>query len=340
MKGWIVSAMTVLLATVTAVFADTEVVDGIEWTYTVSDGKVRIDGISYSTAGDITIPSELGGYPVSQIRDYAFRWREGLTSVAIPDSVTSIGNYAFSDCTGLTSVTIPGSVTRTSAVTFDAVSGTTYHIAVGGYDTHSGGIVLSWEPEDEDELIPSVDEDADAEAVAAAIEAIGFADEAAIMDAVAGSAASYNAFVAWARDVIGDESAVIMSPYAANSYLLGADELVADDITSENVQIVSFDVSNDAGDADVMQFTLEVAINGVNIGAGSVEDALLKENLETVFAVEGAAVLAPDAFSSDNIDMVADTPIDGKARFRATRRAGGGFSGQSDKAFFMRVKVR
>ena len=246
MKGWIVSAMTVLLATVTAVFADTEVVDGIEWTYTVSDGKVRIDGISYSTAGDITIPSELGGYPVSQIRDYAFRWREGLTSVAIPDSVTSIGNYAFSDCTGLTSVTIPGSVTRTSAVTFDAVSGTTYHIAVGGYDIHSGGIVLSWEPEDEDELIPSVDEDADAEAVAAAIEAVGFADEAAILDAVAGSAASYNAFVAWARDVIGDESAVIMSPYAAISYLLGADELVADDITSENVHIVSFDVSNDA----------------------------------------------------------------------------------------------
>lgn len=35
-----------------------------------------------------------------------------LTSVTIPDSVTSIGAYAFSGCSGLTSVTIPDSVTR------------------------------------------------------------------------------------------------------------------------------------------------------------------------------------------------------------------------------------
>ncbi len=34
-----------------------------------------------------------------------------LTSVTIPNSVTSIGDEAFSDCTGLTSVTIPNSVT-------------------------------------------------------------------------------------------------------------------------------------------------------------------------------------------------------------------------------------
>ena len=34
-----------------------------------------------------------------------------LTSVTIPDSVTSIGIWAFSYCTSLTSVTIPDSVT-------------------------------------------------------------------------------------------------------------------------------------------------------------------------------------------------------------------------------------
>ena len=36
----------------------------------------------------------------------------GLTSVTIPDSVTSIDDYAFYDCTGLTRVTIPESVTH------------------------------------------------------------------------------------------------------------------------------------------------------------------------------------------------------------------------------------
>ncbi|MCR5149874.1 MAG: leucine-rich repeat protein, partial [Clostridiales bacterium] len=35
----------------------------------------------------------------------------GLTSVNIPNSVTSIGNYAFSNCTGLVSINIPNSVT-------------------------------------------------------------------------------------------------------------------------------------------------------------------------------------------------------------------------------------
>ena len=35
-----------------------------------------------------------------------------LTSITIPDSVTSIGDYAFSGCTGLTSIEIPNSVTK------------------------------------------------------------------------------------------------------------------------------------------------------------------------------------------------------------------------------------
>ena len=40
----------------------------------------------------------------------AFAWCSSLTSVTIPNSVTSIGNSAFVYCSGLTSVTLPNSV--------------------------------------------------------------------------------------------------------------------------------------------------------------------------------------------------------------------------------------
>ena len=42
----------------------------------------------------------------------------GLTSVTIPNSVTSIGAYAFKYCTSLTSVTIPNSVTSIGDLAF------------------------------------------------------------------------------------------------------------------------------------------------------------------------------------------------------------------------------
>ena len=75
-----------------------------------SDGAMRIIGCDSSLGGDIIIPNALGGYPVAEIRYGAFRNCTGLTSVTIPDSVTSIGNAAFEGCTNLKNITIPDSV--------------------------------------------------------------------------------------------------------------------------------------------------------------------------------------------------------------------------------------
>ena len=47
----------------------------------------------------------------------------GLTSITIPDSVTSIGYSAFEGCTGLTSITIPDSVTSIGNCAFLGCSG-------------------------------------------------------------------------------------------------------------------------------------------------------------------------------------------------------------------------
>ena len=55
----------------------------------------------------------------------AFHGCSGLTSVKIPNSVTSIGNNAFAGCSGLTSMTIPNNVTSISDYAFHGCSGLT-----------------------------------------------------------------------------------------------------------------------------------------------------------------------------------------------------------------------
>jgi len=47
----------------------------------------------------------------------------GLTSITIPNSVTSIGGGAFWGCSGLTSITIPNSVTSIGGWAFSGCSG-------------------------------------------------------------------------------------------------------------------------------------------------------------------------------------------------------------------------
>lgn len=90
--------------------------DGL--TYVTEDGEAIITRFDDSIAS-LTIPSELGGLPVTTIRSQAFLFCNGLTDVYIPDSVTRIEQNAFDSCTGLTSVRLPSHITEIAPHTFE-----------------------------------------------------------------------------------------------------------------------------------------------------------------------------------------------------------------------------
>lgn len=81
------------------------------YTFRVTDGTASIVKCDTSASGAITVPSELGGYPVTKIEPTAFKDCTGITSLVLPEGIEEIGLYAFQECNSLTEMTIPDSVT-------------------------------------------------------------------------------------------------------------------------------------------------------------------------------------------------------------------------------------
>ncbi|MCQ2291445.1 MAG: leucine-rich repeat domain-containing protein, partial [Muribaculaceae bacterium] len=85
----------------------------------------------------VTIPNS-----VTTIGYYAFRECSSLTSVTIPNSVTTIDGWAFGYCSSLTSVTIPNSVTTIGYYAFSGCSSLT-SVTIGNSVTTIGNSVFS-----------------------------------------------------------------------------------------------------------------------------------------------------------------------------------------------------
>ncbi len=102
--------------------------EGIDMTFMVLDEDTKTCqvgnyssepiAIDKNTTGTITIPSSVNGYIVSAIGNYAFDFCDGITSIDIPNSITSIGEAAFQGCT-FTTINIPNSVTNIGDYAFN-----------------------------------------------------------------------------------------------------------------------------------------------------------------------------------------------------------------------------
>ena len=132
------------------------------------DSTARI--VDYNgTSTDLVIPSTLGGSKVVCIGSSAFKNNTNLTSVTIPDTVTTIENRAFSGCSnikkltlgknvseigmhafqrniGLTTLTIPDSVTFIDTGAFGGCS-KLREISIGKSVSRMGGAVFASSPQ-------------------------------------------------------------------------------------------------------------------------------------------------------------------------------------------------
>ena len=92
---------------------------GIVYNYSIDGTYAEVIGYN-GTDTKIVIADTYNGLPVKNIMDSAFYNNDNITSVLIPDSVTTIGSSAFDDCDGLTSVVIGDSVTTIGNYAFSS----------------------------------------------------------------------------------------------------------------------------------------------------------------------------------------------------------------------------
>lgn len=95
-----------------------EIVDEVEYVYTVEGGSAVVRGIVGTETEKLEIPKKLGAYAVTEIGAGAFTGNLKLTSVEVHSGVTEISDVAFAGCENLTTVVLPDGVVSIGAGAF------------------------------------------------------------------------------------------------------------------------------------------------------------------------------------------------------------------------------
>lgn len=76
----------------------------------LTDGTAELCFYSDTYATTVTVPSEIGGYPVSSIGEECFVWMPALNEVIISEGITNIAENAFEGCSYLYTVSLPSTL--------------------------------------------------------------------------------------------------------------------------------------------------------------------------------------------------------------------------------------
>ncbi|MDY0150447.1 MAG: leucine-rich repeat domain-containing protein, partial [Kiritimatiellia bacterium] len=130
---WVLAGLFICILATTGLAQD--------YTWITNSGTITITDYT-GPGGDVTVPSNLAGKVVTHLGTNAFSEVTTLTSVTLPDSITTIEEGAFTSCSNLTSVAFGDSVTTIGNGVF-AFCGNLLSATLPNSITNMGGLVFN-----------------------------------------------------------------------------------------------------------------------------------------------------------------------------------------------------
>lgn len=115
------SAPLSLLPSVLTASAADSVIDSLTWQKNGTENGIIITGYTGEDTA-LVIPDQIDNLPVTEIGSQAFKGKNSLVSITLPDTVTEIGFMAFSQCEGLKEINMPASLKTIGNTAFASCS--------------------------------------------------------------------------------------------------------------------------------------------------------------------------------------------------------------------------